>query len=117
MNRLRVLCLIAAASFSGVFCSELLCRASAFRDAAGRFFGHGRLIAIANGKGVYEKDLDGEDFFTPSDLIISENLRRVARNEPADEAKVDKELSLLRAQFGDEKAFLRGVRSNGFSIW
>jgi parvulin-like peptidyl-prolyl isomerase len=45
-----------------------------------------------------------------------ENLRRVARNEPPNPAKVDRELSLLRAQFGDEKAFLRGVRSNGFSI-
>ncbi|HEX7517676.1 MAG TPA: peptidylprolyl isomerase [Chthoniobacterales bacterium] len=117
MNRLRLLCLIAAASFAGVCCSELLCRSSLFRDAAGRLFGHGRLIAITNGKGVYEKDLDGEDFFTPSDLIISENLGRVARNEPADAAKVDREFSLLRAQFGNEKAFFRGIRSNGFSIW
>ena len=116
MSKLRLFCLIAAASFSGVFCSELLCRSTSFRDAAGRLFGHGRLIAIADGKGVYEKDLDDEDFSTASDLVVMENLRRVARNEPPDAAKVDGELSLLRAQFGDEKAFLRGVRSSVSSI-
>jgi PPIC-type PPIASE domain len=116
MSELRLFCLIAAASFSGVFCSELLCRSTAFRDAAGRLFGHGRLIAIADGKGVYEKDLDDEGFSTASDLVVMENLRRLARNEPPDAAKVDRELSLLRAQFGDEKAFVRGVRSNVFSI-
>jgi PPIC-type PPIASE domain len=116
MSKLRLFCLIAVASFSGVFCSELLCRSTAFRDAAGRLFGHGRLIAITDGKGVYEKDLDDDEVFTASDLVVMENLRRVARNELPDTAKVDRELSLLRAQFGDEKAFLRGVRSNGFSI-
>lgn len=117
MRKVLLFCLIAAASFSGVFCSELLCRSIAFRDAAGRFFGRGRLIATAGGKGVYEKDLDGKDFLTPSHLIISESLRRAARNEPVDVANVDREFSLLRAQFGNEKTFLRGVRSNGFSIW
>ena len=111
-----MLCLIAAASFSGVLCSEWLCRSTAFRDAAGRRFGRGRVIAIADGKGVYEKDLDDEDFSTASDLVVMENLSRVARNEPLDAAKVDGELSLLRALFGDEKTFLREVRSNVFSI-
>lgn len=116
MNQLRTLCLILAASFAGVFCSELLCRSTAFRDAAGSFSGRGRLIAIADGRGVYEKDLENEDFFTAADLVAMENLRRAARHEPADAAKVDRELSLLRAQFGDETAFLRRVRSDGFSI-
>jgi hypothetical protein len=116
MSQLRLFCLIAAASFAGVFCSELLCRSVSFRDAAGRLFGLGRLIAITDGKGVYEKDLDNGDFFMASDLVVMENLRRAARNEPLDAAKVDRELSLLRAQFGDGKAFLRGVRSNGLSI-
>ncbi len=116
MNMFRLFCLVAAASFSGVFCSELLCRSTAFRDAAGRLLGDGRLIAIADGKGVYEKDLDNEGFFTASDVVVMENLRRVAWNESPDAAKVEEELSLLCAQFGDEKAFLREVRSNGLSI-
>lgn len=116
MSQLRLLGLIAAASFTGVFCSELLCRSTAFRDAAGDLFGRGRLLAIADGRGVYEKDLENEDLFTATDLIVLENLRRAARHEPVDEAKVDREFSLLGAQFGEEKEFLQRVRSDGFSI-
>jgi PPIC-type PPIASE domain len=116
MSRLRLFCLIAAASFSGVFCSELLCRSIAFRDAIGRFFGHGRLVALADGRAIYEKDLEGENVFTAADFVVMENLRQRARSERADTAKVDRELSLLRAQFGDEGAFLRRVRSDGLWI-
>jgi hypothetical protein len=115
VSKLRLFCLIAAASFSGVLCSELLCRSTVFRDVAGRVFSHGRLVAMTDSKGIYEKDLDG-DFSTASDLVVTENLCRVARNERPDAAKVDGEISLLRAQFGDEKAFLREVRANVFSI-
>src|SRR5687768_9217317 len=116
MNQLRLLCWLAAASFFGVLGSELLCRSTAFRDMAGRLFGRGRLIAIADGKGVYEKDLDDDDFSRAADVVALENLRRAARHEPAEAAKVDRELSLVRAQFDDEEAFLRRLRSNGFSI-
>jgi parvulin-like peptidyl-prolyl isomerase len=116
MSRLRFLCLIAAASFSGVFCAEWLCRSTIFRDAAGRAFGRGRLVAIADGRALYEKDLDDGGFFTRSDLIVAENLRRAARHEPLDARRVEQELSLLRAQFGDENWFLRRVRASGFSI-
>jgi hypothetical protein len=116
VSKLRWSCLIAAASFFGVFCSDLLCRSLALRDAAGRFLGRGRLLAVAADKGVYEKDLADQDFATASDLVVRENLCRAARNEPVNEAKIDQELSLLRAQFGDEETFLREVRSNVFSI-
>jgi hypothetical protein len=116
MSKLRLFSLIAAASFSGVFCSELLCRSIAFRDAAGKLFGRGRLIALADHEGVYEKDPGDDDFSTVSDLVAGENLRRRARSEPLDSERVEGELSLLRAQFGDEGEFLRRVRSSGFSI-
>jgi len=116
MSRLRFFCLIAAASFSGVFCSELLCRSTTFRDAAGRLFGRGRLVALTDGRGFSEKDLDDDGFLTSSDLIAMENLRRAARHESLDAAGIDRELSLLRAQFGDEKEFLRRVFANGISI-
>ena len=116
MSQLRLLVLIAVASFAGVFCSELLCRSAAFRDAAGGLFGRGRLIAIADGRGIYEKDLENEDFSTASDLVVLENLRRAARHEPVEAAKVDREFSLLSPQFGEEEAFLQRVRSDGFSI-
>jgi len=115
MSRLRLFCLIAAASFFGVVCSELLCRSTAFREAAGRLFGRGQLIAVTAGRGFYEQDLD-EGLFASSDLVARENLRHAARNESLDAAKVDRELSLFRAQFGGEDEFGRRVRSNGFSI-
>jgi peptidyl-prolyl cis-trans isomerase C len=114
MSRLRLFCLIAAASFSGVYCSELLCRSIALRDAAGKLFGRGRLIAMADRNGIYEKDPGNDDFSAASDLVARENLRRVARHEALDVARVDGELSLLRAQFGDEDEFFRRARSNGF---
>jgi parvulin-like peptidyl-prolyl isomerase len=116
MGQLRLFFLLTAVSFSGVFSSELLCCAAAFRDVAGRLCGRGHLVAIASGKGIYEKDLTGEDAFTASDFVVTENLRRVARNEPLDVAKVDRELALLRAQFGDDQAFLRSLQSNGLSL-
>jgi hypothetical protein len=89
--------LIAAASFAGVFCSELLCRSVSFRDAAGRLFGRGRLIAMTDGEGIYEKDLDNAESFMASELVAMENLRRAARNEPLDAAKVAAQASEDRA--------------------
>jgi parvulin-like peptidyl-prolyl isomerase len=115
MNRLRLFCLIVVASFSGVFCSAALCRSPAFLDAAGRLLNRGRLIVIANGKAVYEKDLDNGDFLTANDSVVMENLRRAARNEPVDAGRVDGELSLLQAQFGDENGFLRNAHANGLT--
>jgi parvulin-like peptidyl-prolyl isomerase len=116
MGKLRLCILIAVACVTGVICSEFLCRWSVFRDTAGRVFGKGHLFAIADGRGLYEKDLDGEEVFTASDLIAVENLRRLARNEQTDATKVDRELSLLRAQFGPEKAFVRALGSTGLSV-
>ena len=116
MGQLRWFFLIAAASFSGVFCSELLCRSAAFRDAAGRLCGRGQLVAMASGHGIYEKDLADENPFTASELIVMENLRRAARNEKVEMAQVDRELALLRAQFGDDQTFLRALQSNGLSL-
>lgn len=116
MGQLRLFFLIAAASFSGVFCSELLCRSTFFRDAAGRLCGRGHLVAIASGNGIYEKDLADEDPSTASELVVMENLRRAAQKEDVEVSKVDRELALLRAQFGNDQAFLSGLQSNGLSI-
>lgn len=116
MGRFRLLFLISAASFSGVLGSELLCRSTAFRDAAGRLFGRGHLVAMASGKGIYEEDLADEDRFTTSDLVVMENLRHAARNEKVEMAKIDREVALLRAQFGSDETFLGGLQSNGLSI-
>ena len=116
MGKRRLSVLIAIACVAGVIGSELLCRWDVFRDAAGRRFGRGRLIAIAGGAGIYERDLDGDAVLTASELVSVENLRRVARNEQTNATKIDHELSLLRAQFGSEKAFTRTLASSGLSL-
>jgi parvulin-like peptidyl-prolyl isomerase len=116
VSKLRLACLIAVAAFSGVLCSDLFCRSNAFRNAAGLLLGHGPLIAIVDGKGIYEKDLNDEDSLTLSDLLLMKNLGRMAQKEVPDEARVEEELSLLRTQFDDEKTFLREVRFNALSV-
>lgn len=116
MAQLRLFFLIAAASFSGVFCSEWLCRSTTFRDVAGRLCGRGHLVAMASGKGIYEKDLGDQEPLPASELIVMENLRRAARNEKVDGARVDRELALVRGQFGDDQAFLSALASNGLFL-
>lgn len=116
MSKIRLFCLLLAASSIGLLCSEGLCRSTAFRDAAGRLLGRGRLIALAEGKGVYERDLETEEVLTASDLVARESLRRLARNDPVDPARLEREWALLRAQFGGEEVFLEKARSNGFSV-
>jgi parvulin-like peptidyl-prolyl isomerase len=116
MGKLRAFILIAVACGAGLTCSELLCRWNVFRDVVGGLSGRGHLIALANGAGLYEKDLEGEGVFTPSELIAAQNLRQLARREQEDATKVDRELSLLRAQFGSEKLWAGMLRSCGLSL-
>ena len=83
---------MALALLAGVIASELLCRSAAFRDLAGRLFGRGHLVAITNGKGIYETDLGGEEGTAVSDLIMSENLRHAAAKEVIDPARVERDV-------------------------
>jgi parvulin-like peptidyl-prolyl isomerase len=113
---MKVLVLMAVALVAGLVGSELLCRSAAFRDLAGRLSGRGHLVAIANGKGIYETDIGGDEKVTPSELIIGENLRRAAAQEIIDPARIDHELALIKTQFANDKAFARALRASGFSM-
>lgn len=113
---MKVLVLTAVALVAGLICSELLCRSAAFRDLAGGLSGRGHLVAIANGQGIYEADLGGDEKATASELIIGENLRRAAGQEIIDPARIDRELALLKAQFATDKAFASALRASGFSM-
>ena len=112
----RPVCAIAAACFLGIGCSELLCRSASFRDVLGRVAGRGRLIAIANGRGFYENDLEIHGATAASDLVVAENLDRISSKEKIDPSRLDHELSLYGAEFGDESAFARALRANGLSV-
>jgi len=115
-TRLRLSSLMVLALLAGLIASELLCRSAGSRDLAGRLSGRGHLVAIANGKGIYETDLGHDEEATESDLIISENLRRAAAKEVIDPARVDGELALLKAQFANAKAFGKALWGSGLSI-
>jgi foldase protein PrsA len=111
-KRLRVGLLMVVALLLGLAASELLFRWFAFRDLAGRLAGRGRLVAMAQGKGIYETDL-GEN---APELTVMENLRRAAANQTVAPAALDREVGLLEAQFGDNKAFRKALRVDGLSI-
>jgi foldase protein PrsA len=99
----------------GLAASELLVRSFAFRDLAGRLAGRGHLVAITQGKGIYETDL-GDDEPSAAELVVLENLKRAATNEAVAPAAVDREVALLEAQFGNDKSFKKALRTNGLSI-
>jgi parvulin-like peptidyl-prolyl isomerase len=112
----RLPVLVAAALCLGLAASELLYRSAALRDLVGGLSGRGRLVAIANGKGIYETDLGGKDEPTAGELVILENLRRAAANESVEPAQVDQEMALFEAQFGNNKAFRNALRGDGLSF-
>ena len=116
MRKLYLLGLMVLALLGGLAGSELLCRSVAFRDLAGRLSGRGHLVALVNGKGIYQTDLGGEAELTARDLMVAENLRHAAATEIIDPARVDRELVLIKVQFANEKAFEDALRANGFSI-
>ena len=104
------------ALLAGLAGSELLYRSAAFRDLAGRLAGRGHLVAVVNGKGIYETDLGGEEETTAMELIVAENLRRAAAQEIIDPARVDGELVLIKVQFPSERTFEDAMETNGLSI-
>lgn len=116
MKKLLLAGLMACALMAGLVASELLFRSAAFRDLAGRLSGRGQLVAIVNGKGIYQTDLGGETEVTARDLIVAENLRRVAATEIIDPARVDREFALLQAQFANDRVFEKTLRASGFSV-
>jgi parvulin-like peptidyl-prolyl isomerase len=112
---MRLALLMIVALVLGLAASELLIRSFAFRDLAGRLAGRGHLVAITQGKGIYETDL-GDDEPSAAALVVLENLRRAAADETVATAAVDHEVALLEAQFGNDNAFRKALRVDGLSI-
>jgi len=116
MKKLLVVGLMLCALLAGLVASELLLRSAAFRDWAGRLAGRGHLVALVQGKGIYEADLSGSAGFGARDLIVAENIRRAVAAEVIDPAQVERELGLLRAQFAGDQGFEEALRASGFSV-
>lgn len=116
MKKALFLGLMLCALMAGLVASELLIRSAAFRDRAGRLASRGQLVAIAQGKGIYETDLGADAGLTARDLVVAENLRRAAAGEMIDPARLERELDLLGAQFGGQQRFEEVLRASGFSV-
>jgi hypothetical protein len=108
------LLLVAVACAAGLACSEALYRWAAARDVIARAFGRGELMAIAAGEAIYERDVADAGHVEP--LIVAANLRRAARDEAVTDAEIERELQLLRWQFGEETAFTAALESSSGSV-
>lgn len=131
MRGRTVLGLFIVAVVAGVASGELAYRSLICRDAIGRLCGHGRLLALVNGCGIYEHDAQcereadryfaGQNSNSESDgdvlprLIANENLRRRDRNEPLPETELRREFDLSQFQFTDKELWATRLRKSGAS--
>lgn len=104
-----LLLLVAVAAGAG--CAELLVRIPVARDLVGRLLGRGELVAIADGVPIY-RDETGAD---PQSLVIAQNLRTRSAGEEIPDEQIERELDLLRFQFGDEAVFEKALENSGLS--
>ena len=114
---MKGLALFVAALLLGAVCGEVLCRWPVFRDLAGRATGRGGLVKMVNGEGIYESDLGGKEEVTAADAILAANLNRAAASERPHPERENRELDLLKAQFGNDRAFEEALRVGGFDDW
>ncbi|MDQ6809109.1 MAG: peptidyl-prolyl cis-trans isomerase [Verrucomicrobiota bacterium] len=96
----------------GILLSFSLCRSIAFRDQVARIFHRGHVVAMTQGKAIYETDADREAGETLRGIVIRENLRVAAAHERENSTDVEREFDLLRSQFGNEKLFREAMRGS-----
>ncbi len=111
---LFALLLIIGACVAGLACSELLYRWPPAREMIARASGRGELLAIVDGVAIYDSDLpeDGD----AADAIVAANLRRESHGEQVSAEAVEREIELLRYQFGDAKVFDAELEASGLSL-
>jgi foldase protein PrsA len=124
------------AVIAGIGCGQLACRSISCRDAIGRLFERGHLLALAGGRGIYEVDIeralaesrdandlgdaDSTESVLSSELILSRlgtnaAAQDMAANVKISASEIDRELQLLRFQFRDPSIWTAALRSNSLS--
>src|SRR3977135_2367474 len=125
---------ILVAVIAGIGFGQLACHSVTCREAIGRIFGRGHLLALVQSRGIYEADLDrtmAEFRFRRGELdsalaapsresILSKlsaltAVQCLAADEKIAASDVEHLLSLLRTQFRDGKTWLAALRMNGLS--
>ena len=126
---------IAIAVVAGFGCGRLLLRAPIFRDELAEVFDRGRLLALVNGKGVYQADLNRQlaettDLAVPAEgertkaeretalikLIVGAAALSHASGELVPRNELTRQVNLLRFQFGDEKTWNAALHRSELSM-
>jgi len=94
----------AGACIAGVACGQLVVHSPHFRDAIGIFCGRGHLLAIAQGEGIYEADLQRA-------LSEFRYANGIDEQDRQDVKSVGKGITVTALQ-GDERLVLTGLISN-----
>jgi hypothetical protein len=123
---LTVLALVA-----GIGTGEMIYRTKICRDTIGRCFGRGQLLALVNGRGIYNADvkaemaadryLAGRETVPNSEealkqLIATEELRQLSSHEAVSDTELQKEFGLLRDQFADENLWKKRLADGATSL-
>ena len=134
-RRTVIAAIILLVAFVGAGIGEVIFRSAACRDLIGRAFGRGQLVALANGAGIYEADIEREKqadahLGTVADneqegmelsnqrlsrLITEINSRRLASKAAVSKRELERELALLRAQLVDDKGWFAALKRGGYS--
>ena len=133
-RQLLVALSVAAACLAGIAAGESILGCVACRDAIGRLFGRGQLLALTQGRGVYQLDLDhalaekADAAGEPQDrhqqkdrdqmlhsLIANTAARGFASQGHVAPPEIDRELDLLRWQLGDSNEWRSALRRSGLS--
>lgn len=124
--------LTALALVAGIGSAEMIYRSKICRDTIGGYLGRGHLLALINGHGIYEVDVNAKataDRYSAGSkldanqedvilnrLIASENLRQVSNRGAISELEVQHEIDLLRNQFADEKLWTKRMADSAISV-
>jgi hypothetical protein len=108
----RAAFLALCACVAGLLAAEALYRATWSRDAIGQLLGRGRLLAVVDGRAIYQNDLFTQPDGNAGTTVMAEALRHSAGGSRATAKDLEREIGLLRAQFGDEETFAAALESS-----
>lgn len=116
---------------AGIGTGEMIYRTNICRDAIGRCFGRGQLLALINGRGIYNADVEvemaadrylagRETVQNPEEalkwLITNEELRQLSSHEAVSDTELQNEFGLLRNQFADENLWKKRLADSSTSL-
>ncbi|HLW36747.1 MAG TPA: peptidylprolyl isomerase [Chthoniobacterales bacterium] len=121
MKQSRLWITVAIACLAGFGCAELAARSVVVRDKLGNLFDRGYLAAVVGGRGIYLADVHRREGELPlcghecalTDLISNTAAISLAENERIGTEKVERELLLLRSQFGNSAIWRTALHGSG----